>query len=182
MKDKLRLIMETEGLKPSQLANILGIKPSNVTHLLKGRNKPNCDSLQNIFRRFPRISPDWLLLDVGPMYRDEASTDSAAPSSGASSSDTGTANAISAAAHGPNAAAAEFPFDGSLFGALTDAAPASAGEPAGQPYGRPTVPAVGSAGQPAAQPAEHDVRTAATIERIVVFYTDHSFDTYTPKR
>lgn len=49
--------------KPSQLAEMLGINPAGISHILKDRNKPSFDLLQKILRRFPQINPDWLLLD-----------------------------------------------------------------------------------------------------------------------
>ena len=70
MREKLLDLMKSEGLKSSQLADMLGINPAGISHILAGRNKPGFDLLQKILRRFPRISPDWLLLDSGPMYRD----------------------------------------------------------------------------------------------------------------
>lgn len=70
MREKLLDLMKSEGLKSSQLADMLGINPAGISHILAGRNKPGFDLLQKILRRFPRISPDWLLLDKGPMYRD----------------------------------------------------------------------------------------------------------------
>lgn len=70
MREKLLDLMKSEGLKSSQLADMLGVNPAGISHILAGRNKPGFDLLQKILRRFPRISPDWLLLDSGPMYRD----------------------------------------------------------------------------------------------------------------
>ena len=64
-------LMKNEGLKPSQLAEQLEINPAGISHILAGRNKPGFDLLQKILRRFPRINPDWLLLDSDKMYRDE---------------------------------------------------------------------------------------------------------------
>ncbi|WP_307756553.1 helix-turn-helix transcriptional regulator [uncultured Alistipes sp.] len=64
--------MKSEGLKPSQLAELLEINPAGISHILAGRNKPGFDLLQKILRRFPRISPDWLILDSGNMYRDDS--------------------------------------------------------------------------------------------------------------
>ncbi len=61
--------MKSEGLTTTRLAEILEIKPSAVSHLVSGRNNPSYDLLQKILRRFPRISPDWLLLDSGEPYR-----------------------------------------------------------------------------------------------------------------
>ena len=71
MREKLLDLMKNEGLKPSQLAEQLEINPAGISHILAGRNKPGFDLLQKILRRFPRINPDWLLLDSDKMYRDE---------------------------------------------------------------------------------------------------------------
>ena len=79
MREKLLDLMKNEGLKPSQLAELLGITPAGISHILAGRNKPGFDLLQKILRRFPRINPDWLLLDSDKMYRDEPPAQSSAP-------------------------------------------------------------------------------------------------------
>ena len=71
MKEKLQQLMKSEGLTSSRMAEILGIQPSGISHILAGRNKPGFDLLQKILRRFPRINPDWLLLDSDKMNRDE---------------------------------------------------------------------------------------------------------------
>ena len=71
MREKLLDLMKNEGLKPSQLAEQLEINPAGISHILAGRNKPGFDLLQKILRRFPRINPDWLLLNSDKMYRDE---------------------------------------------------------------------------------------------------------------
>ena len=70
MREKLLDLMKNEGLKPSQLAEQLEINPAGISHILAGRNKPGFDLLQKILRRFPRINPDWLLLDSDKMYRE----------------------------------------------------------------------------------------------------------------
>ena len=73
MRDKLLLLMKNEGLTSSRLAELLGIQPSSISHILGGRNKPSFDLVQKILRRFPNINPDWLLIDKGEMYRNENS-------------------------------------------------------------------------------------------------------------
>lgn len=76
MKDKLRKLMESERLTAHKLAEMLGTGPSNISHILSGRSKPGFDLLQQILLRFPRINPDWLLLDAQTMYRPEAGNES----------------------------------------------------------------------------------------------------------
>lgn len=54
MREKLLDLMKNEGLKPSQLAELLGINPAGISHILAGRNKPGFDLLQKILREdFP---------------------------------------------------------------------------------------------------------------------------------
>nr|WP_279005711.1 helix-turn-helix transcriptional regulator [Alistipes finegoldii] len=48
MREKLLDLMKNEGLKPSQLAELLGINPAGISHILAGRNKPGFDLLQKI--------------------------------------------------------------------------------------------------------------------------------------
>jgi hypothetical protein len=82
MEAKLRQLMKHEGINSSRLAEILGIQASGISHIMSGRNKPSYDFLLKLLQRFPQINPDWLLLDKGPMYRDEIKNKSGAPTSG----------------------------------------------------------------------------------------------------
>lgn len=69
MKEKLQLLMEQLQLKPGQFARILDINPAIISHILAERNKPGVELLQKILSRFPQVSPDWLLLNSGEMFR-----------------------------------------------------------------------------------------------------------------
>ena len=69
MREKLLNLMKSEQLTASKLAELLDIQPSGISHILSGRNKPSFDLVQKILRRFPRVNPDWLLLDNDEMYR-----------------------------------------------------------------------------------------------------------------
>lgn len=71
MEEKLRRLMKHEGINSTRLAEILGIQASGISHIMSGRNKPSYDFLLKLLQRFPQISPDWLMLNRGPMYRDE---------------------------------------------------------------------------------------------------------------
>lgn len=82
MKAKLQQLMKSEGLTSSRLAEMLDVQPSGISHILSGRNKPGFDLLQKILRRFPRIDPDWLLLDGTKMFREERSEIDGAPDIG----------------------------------------------------------------------------------------------------
>lgn len=71
MREKLMKLMKSEGLSSSRFAEILDIQPSSISHILSGRNKPSFDFLVKIFKRFPSVNPDWLLLDDPNMYRND---------------------------------------------------------------------------------------------------------------
>jgi len=66
---RLRLLLENERLTSSQFAKIVGYRPSSISHILSGRNKPGFDFIQEILKKFNNINPEWLLLGRGEMYR-----------------------------------------------------------------------------------------------------------------
>lgn len=75
MRDRISMIMERENLSPTKFAEVLKIQPSNISHLLSGRNKPSFDLLMKIIAVFPHISGDWLLSGQGE-YRKVTSVNS----------------------------------------------------------------------------------------------------------
>ncbi len=70
-KDKIEKIMQVENLNSAQFATEIGIQGSTLSHILNGRNKPSLDVLKKIMNRFRTINPEWLILDSGTMYRQE---------------------------------------------------------------------------------------------------------------
>lgn len=155
MREKLLDLMKNEGLKPSQLAELLEINPAGISHILAGRNKPGFDLLQKILRRFPRINPDWLLLDSDRMYRDDAPT----PSAGRQT-ETSTARAAQ-----PEAG-------NDLFATVSTGRIQDRGKQAQEKMS-------GGSGEVAAQiPAA--LFENKNIKRIVVLYDDQTFESYTP--
>ena len=69
MKTRLSLFLESEKLTNSKLAEIISVQASSISHITSGRNKPGFDFLAKILQAFPDLSPDWLLLGKGEMYR-----------------------------------------------------------------------------------------------------------------
>jgi len=45
----------------------LGIQPSNISHLLSGRNNPSLDFVRKLKETFPEYSFDWIILGQGPI-------------------------------------------------------------------------------------------------------------------
>lgn len=155
MKEKLQALLKSEGLKSSQLAEILEINPAGISHILAGRNRPGFDLLQKILRRFPQINPDWLLLDSEQMYRDSATSTSRVKTSATD--------------------AAEPTLSG-LFASVDSNSDPSSKRPtvSSTPIESPVTTAPQT--EP---PATND--SNKEVERIVVLYTDGTFKSFVPR-
>lgn len=71
IKDRLAHILRAKNLTASQFAELMGIQPSNVSHLLNGRNKPSLDFLIKLKEVFPEYSFDWIILGKKPITINE---------------------------------------------------------------------------------------------------------------
>lgn len=69
MHDRLKRFLEMEGLSPARFAEELGIQRSGVTHLLDGRNKPSFAFLQKMMTAYPELNYEWLILGKGRPYK-----------------------------------------------------------------------------------------------------------------
>ncbi len=69
MNNRIAEIIKMENLTNSQFAQLVGIQPSAVTHLLSGRNEPSIQVTKKILDTFRGINPEWFLFGVGDMYR-----------------------------------------------------------------------------------------------------------------
>lgn len=69
MKDRIQSILIKEGLTAKRFAELIGIQSSAMSHILSGRNNASLDVVQKILRSFPQIDPDWLLSGNGDMFR-----------------------------------------------------------------------------------------------------------------
>ena len=158
MREKLQLLMNAENLTGSKLAEYLGIQPSSISHILGGRNKPSLDFVQKILQRYPRINPDWLLLDSDEMYR----ADSSPASSVASSAELQFSESPSMA---------EFATQAELSAAENHSSPADHTTQA------PSTPSnVMDTIAPLVAPHSRGVK------RIIVMFDDHTFESYEPRR
>lgn len=67
MEDRIRKFMEYKGISPSELADSIGVQRSNVTHVLKSRNKPSFQFIEKMLQVYPELNAKWLLLGTGSM-------------------------------------------------------------------------------------------------------------------
>ena len=71
IKDRLAHILRAKNLTASQFAELMEIQPSNVSHLLNGRNKPSLDFLMKLKEIFPEYSFDWIIMGKKPITINE---------------------------------------------------------------------------------------------------------------
>lgn len=64
MKERLRQLMNDKGLNSSELAELLHVQPSAISHILSGRNNPRYDFIVTLLTVFPDIDSRWLLTGV----------------------------------------------------------------------------------------------------------------------
>ncbi len=69
IKDRILQLLREENLNNTKFAEILDIQASGVSHIISGRNKPSMDFIQKVLTRFTDISPLWLILGEGEMYK-----------------------------------------------------------------------------------------------------------------
>ena len=67
MHTRLKNWMESEGLKPSRLADNIGVNRATISHILSGRNKPSIDFLQKLLSTYPNLNANWLIIGIGYM-------------------------------------------------------------------------------------------------------------------
>ncbi len=68
IKDRLNKIFREKSLTAVKFAELMGIQPSNVSHLLSGRNKQSYDFLMKFMETFPDIDLNWFLTGKGEMF------------------------------------------------------------------------------------------------------------------
>lgn len=156
MREKLQQLMNAEQLTGSKLAEYLGIQPSSISHIMGGRNKPSLDFVQKILQRYPRINPDWLLLDSDEMYRPQTSP---APSIEVN---------------------AQLPFtDSDAPSEVSSQQPvATTPDPAPQPSTTSTNPSAEAMAMfGSASSTQH-----GGVKRVIVLYEDRTFESYEPQR
>lgn len=79
MVERIRTLLETQQLTPTQFADAIGVARPIVSHILSGRNKPSLDVVQRILAAMPDLSMPWLLNGTGPMLATAVAPMPAAP-------------------------------------------------------------------------------------------------------
>lgn len=75
--ERVALIISTKGMTNAEFAVAIDVQPSNISHIMSGRNKPSLDLVMKILKRFPEIRMEWLLHGKGAMNKDYSLFDQA---------------------------------------------------------------------------------------------------------
>jgi transcriptional regulator with XRE-family HTH domain len=70
IQDRIFLLVKTKNFTSAEFAEAIGVQPSNISHIMSGRNKPSLDLVMKVLKKFPEIRSEWLINGVGSMTKD----------------------------------------------------------------------------------------------------------------
>lgn len=170
MNERLLQFLAAENISQSQFAETIGVARASVSHIIAGRNRPGYDFICSLLERYPSLNPEWILLGKGKMYR-SSSKDASAPAP-EKVADTGTIV--------PQEENTLSPAEGMIQG--RQASGLAQGCPAGSmasPMATLHAPEAGlhtpGTGYHGPENSFPDLKNGRAITRIVVFYSDNTF-------
>lgn len=161
MKDRIAHILKIKNLTATRFADELEVQRSGISHILSGRNKPSLDFIIKIKDTYPEFSLDWLILGKGPATLSPPSADSKPAETSYSLFD--------------EEAAMQKEGEDQQF-AKTDTSPTIAAEAGSKPQEMNTK----AESPESTKPGMIKTAAAKEIERVMLFYSDKSFEIYDP--
>lgn len=67
-KDRVLLVIQTKGTNVNALSKLIGVPQSTIAGQLQS-GKIQINVIEGLMRAYPDISPDWLIMGEGYMYR-----------------------------------------------------------------------------------------------------------------
>ena len=74
MRERIKQIIEREGMTQSQFADYIGVNRPTLSHVIAGRNNPSMEIVMKIHQKFPKLNILWLLDGEGS-YEGDAVAD-----------------------------------------------------------------------------------------------------------
>ena len=210
MVDRINILLKAKNITARQFAEEIGIQPSGMSHILSGRNNPSLDFVMKVMKRWPEVNINWLMFGKGEMYVNPPINSSSAPVeelqevsdniSGTVDYDLFSQPSVTenseATSQSVNFSATEEktqpevadPDVEPAIESPEDAVPVSSQSPSLNDFSqsRYTPPApqprencVNETNTPSGQ--EKVILAKKSIEKIVVFYSDHTFGEYYPE-
>ena len=72
MNNRLQQFLAAENISQSVFAESIGVTKASVSHILAGRNKPGCEFIENMARRYPNLNIEWFISGNGKMYKNQS--------------------------------------------------------------------------------------------------------------
>lgn len=69
MVERIKQVMEYEGMTPAHFADYIDIGRAVMSHILNGRNKPSLEVMTKILSKIDYIDSTWLLTGQGTMLK-----------------------------------------------------------------------------------------------------------------
>ncbi len=76
MKDRIRQLMEMDGLNAAEFSKKVKINSSVVSNILNAKNQPSFDAVQKIIDAYPEVNVTWLMTGRGAMLASDETTSS----------------------------------------------------------------------------------------------------------
>ncbi len=67
MKERIKQFMDYKGISAGELAAVLEVQRSNISHILNGRNKPGAAFIEKLLLTYHDLNARWLLTGEGDM-------------------------------------------------------------------------------------------------------------------
>lgn len=81
MKDRIKQYIDYKGITAGDLAVMLEVQRSNISHILNGRNKPGAALIEKLLLVFPDLNARWLLTGKGDMIEGGTESSKTVPES-----------------------------------------------------------------------------------------------------
>ena len=210
MVDRINILLKAKNITARQFAEEIGIQPSGMSHILSGRNNPSLDFVMKVMKRWPEVNINWLMFGKGEMYVNPPINSSSAPVeelqevsdnisgtvdydlfSQPSVTENSEATSQSVNFSGTEEKAQPEVADPDVEPAIEspeDSVPVSSQPPSlndfpqsrfAPPAPQPRENCVNGTNTPSGQ--EKTILAKKSIEKIVVFYSDHTFGEYYPE-
>lgn len=75
MNNRISQLLRVKDVTASRFADLIGVQPSNISHIISGRNKPSLDFVVKVVENFPDISLEWLMFGKGEMFTSDKQKD-----------------------------------------------------------------------------------------------------------
>ena len=152
MKDRIRLLMESQHMTQQTFAQFIEMSPASLSSIFNGRTKPTLNTVEAIRKKIPTLSLEWLLFGKEPMYLDDV----------------------------PAKSAPEIPFDamGDLFSSVQNVPPTPIREHDVAAIKGNALQQKASSKEDVA----HVEKVIRKITEIRVFFDDQTYESYAPRR